>query len=445
MEPLSDGGSPHPPSHIVVFRKTSEHNAEMVARAMGGSVAHATVAGHLELSPAEPKRAVASVFPRLAAAAVDLTGEEADRLRRDPEVVAVVPNDICRLPPYTIEPGADIAAAVSPVALAQSAGGDTLTAFLYGLRSAADAALEYQAGLVASSAKVVAAAAKHGWPLELVGIGSGYKTASGQGVKVAVLDTGIDRKHPDLASRLQDPADVMSFVPGESADDGDGHGTHCAGVIAGAQKPAKGKRFGVAPQASLLIGKVLDDDGFGTVEQILQGIEWAAGRGARIISMSLEIERQVDQQPSAAFEAIASRLLAETPGILLVAATGNASQRPHYIAPVFDPAACKSILAVAAIDAQRKVYEGSCGQRDALAEVDCCAPGVAVRSAWPGKRYQSVSGTSMATAHVSGLAALWLDRNPTWSAVDLWRALEGSCAAPNAPASDFGRGLAQAP
>jgi subtilisin family serine protease len=195
----------------------------------------------------------------------------------------------------------------------------------------------------------------------------------------------------------------------------------------------------------LLIGKVLDDDGFGTVEQVLQGIEWAAGRGARIISMSLEIERQVDQQPSAAFEAIASRLLAETPGILLVAATGNASQRPHYIAPVFDPAACKSILGVAAFDAQRKIYHGSCGQRDALAEVNCCAPGVDVRSAWPGKGYRSASGTSMATAHVSGLAALWLERNPGWTALELWRAIETACVAPNSPASDFGRGLAQAP
>ena len=106
----------------------------------------------------------------------------------------------------------------------------------------------------------------------------------GTGVKVAVLDTGADQSHPDLAGRI---SEAVSFVPGETTDDGNGHGTHTASTVGGSGAASGGLEKGVAPGANLIIGKVLSNEGQGDDSWVIAGMQWAAGEGAKVISMSL--------------------------------------------------------------------------------------------------------------------------------------------------------------
>jgi subtilisin family serine protease len=259
------------------------------------------------------------------------------------------------------------------------------------------------------------------------------------------LDTGIDFNHPDFAGRFAGGNDTASFVPGvSSAQDGNGHGTHCAGVIAGAAASSGQRRYSVAPDAELLIGKVLDDGGSGFDDQILDGIDWAADSGAQIISMSLGSGRNSGDPYSDPYEVVAGNLLAMMPGTLMVAAAGNESARPAFIAAVGNPASCPSILAVAAVDRFKRVADFSCGQRDNIGFVDVAAPGLGVYSAWTGGGFNTISGTSMATPHVAGLAALLLEVQPDLSANQLWKRLGELCESLSTP-EDFGKGLVQAP
>ncbi|MFC6662653.1 S8 family serine peptidase [Deinococcus multiflagellatus] len=140
-----------------------------------------------------------------------------------------------------------------------------------------------------------------------IGLRSGDDVPTGRNVKVAVLDTGVDLSHPDLTVL---PGNAVSFVPSEpTADDHHGHGTHCAGVVAGSATPAGGRRYGVAPDVTLLIAKVLDASGFGTDDQIIDAIDWAVDQGAEILSMSLGSVRVSGAPYNAPYELIAQRLL----------------------------------------------------------------------------------------------------------------------------------------
>ncbi|MEO0973672.1 MAG: S8 family serine peptidase, partial [Pseudomonadota bacterium] len=120
--------------------------------------------------------------------------------------------------------------------------------------------------------------------LGLIGMSATYDRYSGEGVTVALLDTGIDLQHPDFAHRFTEGANAVSFIEGESVQDGLGHGTHCAGIIAGPASPRAGQRFSVAPGVRLLVGKVLSDGGLGSDHQVVEGIHWALHQGARVIS-----------------------------------------------------------------------------------------------------------------------------------------------------------------
>ncbi|HMM35886.1 MAG TPA: S8 family serine peptidase, partial [Thermoanaerobaculia bacterium] len=169
---------------------------------------------------------------------------------------------------------------------------------------------------------------------------------SGKKVKVAGLDTGFDLKHPDFPSRS---VTAVSFVAGYKPQDGHGHGTHCIGTACGPKEPFHPPRYGIAWGASILAGKVLDDNGGGADGGILAGIEWALAQGARVISMSLGAEITVDTPFSEVFEAVGQRALAG--GALIVAAAGSVSDRRQgWYAPVGHPANCPSILAVGAVD-----------------------------------------------------------------------------------------------
>jgi len=277
----------------------------------------------------------------------------------------------------------------------------------------------------------------------MIGVTPNFRL-TGKGVIVAVLDTGVDLSHPDFQGRFTEGVDAVSFVPGEAVQDGHGHGTHCAGVVGGPASSTGGMRYGVAPGVALLVGKVLSDAGSGPDSTILDGIDWAADQGAKVVSMSLGSRRGVGEAFAAVYERIAANLLGSVPGTLIVAAAGNDSARPFFTAPVENPAACPSILAVGAVDREARIAPFSCRQMDEVAEVNLCAPGVAVHSAFTGGGFRALSGTSMATPHVAGVAALDLEAKAGLTAAALWRDLETKAKAAGDP-KDFGKGLVQAP
>lgn len=261
----------------------------------------------------------------------------------------------------------------------------------------------------------------------------------GKGIAIAVLDTGIDTAHPDLKARIKRK---KTFVSGQQVTDLNGHGTHCAGLIAGNLHATRGFRYGVAPLANLFIGKVLDNDGAGTDSSILAGIEWAIENKCRIISMSLGGEAMLGEAYSNVYEAVAAEALKNN--CLIIAAAGNESERSAgYISPVGHPANCPSIMAVAALDEKLQVADFSCGGlNEDGGQIDIAAPGVNIWSTWKNKGYRRESGTSMATPLVAGLAALVLEQDNTLGPSALWMKLTQQAKRLNLPATDVGAGLA---
>jgi subtilisin len=283
--------------------------------------------------------------------------------------------------------------------------------------------------------------ATHTWGLEAVG--ALRSTFTGASVRACVLDTGLDFGHPDWAGR---EVLAQSFVAGEEAQDGQGHGTHCAGTVAGRSGGGNVPRYGVAPDAELLVGKVLNDQGSGREGDILQGMLWAIEQGSAVISMSLGRAVQPGEDFSVAYERLGR--LALQRGSLIVAAAGNESSRRFgSIAPVGAPANSPSILAVAALDQALDVAEFSCGGiNGAGGEVDLAAPGVGIFSSVPRpENYKLLRGTSMACPHVAGLAALWAESDGSLRGRALWDRLVASAQRLPLPARDVGAGLAQAP
>ena len=275
------------------------------------------------------------------------------------------------------------------------------------------------------------------WGLQTIGVPGASWT--GAGVRLAVLDTGFATQHPDFKGRS---VTTKVFTGEDSIEDVQGHGTHCIGIAAGSKAPAQGPRYGVACEAEIFAGKVLDDSGSGTDGDIIKGIEWAVMNKCAVISMSLGAA-VYGPGHSRAFETLARRALKA--GTLIVAAAGNESYRPDQIAPVAHPANCPSILAVAAVDPALQVAFFSCGGvYGEGGQVDIAAPGVDVYSSWPEARgglYHRMPGTSMAAPHVAGVAALLAQSDATLRGRALWDALTGRAQALPLPESDVGVGL----
>lgn len=227
----------------------------------------------------------------------------------------------------------------------------------------------------------------------------------GTGVKIAILDTGIDYNHLQLSKAFQTDNKGISFVqdvngvvsnPDPMDDSSNGHGTHVAGIIAAAMDGTG--TVGVAPQAQLLAVKVLDGSGFGTIGWVLSGIDWAIGQQVDIINMSLGLSAE-----SPGLEALeAACQTAWDAGILLVAAAGNTGG-----GAVAFPAAYDTVIAAGATD--------SCDAKSSFSaigpEVELAAPGTAILSTLPSDRYGLISGTSQAAPHVAGAAALIISNN----------------------------------
>ncbi|MFF4560505.1 S8 family serine peptidase [Streptomyces sp. NPDC001435] len=245
---------------------------------------------------------------------------------------------------------------------------------------------------------------------------------TGKGVTVAVLDTGVDASHPDLAGRV---GATRSFVDGQEVADRNGHGTHVTSTVGGSGAASDGKEKGVAPGATLAVGKVLSDQGSGSESQIIAGMEWAARDvHARIVSMSLgSTEASDGTDPMAQ----AVNTLSRETGALFVVAAGNTGA-PSSIG---SPGAADAALTVGAVDADdRAAYFTSAGPRygDNALKPDISAPGVdilAARSqlAAGSGYYTSMSGTSMATPHIAGVAALLAEEHPDWTGARLKDAL----------------------
>ena len=278
------------------------------------------------------------------------------------------------------------------------------------------------------------------WGLQVTNVVNSRR--SGADIRVAVLDTGFDLEHPDFAGRS---VTAQSFIAGQEVQDGHGHGTHCIGTALGAKCPGVRPRYGVAHDAEIFAGKVLSNAGSGSDTGILAGIEWAIQNGCAVISMSLGAATRPGQPFSQVFERVAKR--AQEQGTLIIAAAGNESRRPGIVNPVGHPANCPSIMAVAAMDVQGAVARFSnAGINPDGGQIDIAGPGVDVHSSWPlPTRYRRISGTSMATPHVAGIAALYAEADPAARGAALARALTGGAQRLELPSTDVGAGMVQAP
>lgn len=280
----------------------------------------------------------------------------------------------------------------------------------------------------------------YSWALQATGVDR--NRSSGRGIKLAILDTGLDLRHPDFIGRA---ITSQSFVDGVTdPQDGNGHGTHCAGLACGTARPGRLPRYGVAYEAEIFVGKVLNDAGRGVDGSILNGLQWAISNDCQVISMSLGSRVAPGAGYSRIFEQAAQRALDR--GSLIVAAAGNDSHRPGQICPVSHPANCPSIVAVAAVDRglQPACFSNGGLNRDG-GQVDIAAPGVDVVSSWPvPDLYKRESGTSMATPLVAGIAALFAEANPTSRGRLLLSEVLQAAQRTASSASDVGMGVVQA-
>ncbi|MEK7813111.1 MAG: S8 family peptidase [Candidatus Desantisbacteria bacterium] len=232
------------------------------------------------------------------------------------------------------------------------------------------------------------------WGVDRIDAEFAWINTTGVGVKTAILDTGIDVDHPDLANNLAGGVNIIN--PKRLFDDDNGHGTHVAGIVAAVDNEVG--VIGTAKQASLYGVKVLDRTGSGWMSDIIAGLEWCINNRMDIVNMSLGASSysQVFQ------EAITAVYKA---GIVQIAAAGNDG------GPVSYPAAYTEVVAVSATDNWDYIPSWS----NFGPEIDLCAPGVAVYSTYKGGGYKELSGTSMAAPHVTGVAALILENQPAYT------------------------------
>lgn len=249
---------------------------------------------------------------------------------------------------------------------------------------------------------------------------------SGAGIRVAVLDTGFDLGHPDFLGR---PIVGQTFV-GQPVQDLHSHGTHCVGTACGPKAPVgTTPRYGIAHRSAIFVGKVLSNTGGSVGGSVLAGMNWAIANRCTVISMSLGGQGGV--QPS--FTAAGNAALNN--GLLIVAAAGNSNASTGF------PANSPSIMSVASLGPGLAPSPFS-----NFGKIDISGPGEGVFSSVPRPaRYGTKSGTSMATPHVAGCAALWAETSPNLRGMALWRQLQRTARPLRFPPARVGAGLVQAP
>ncbi|MEX0167820.1 S8 family serine peptidase [Streptomyces sp. LMG1-1-1.1] len=273
----------------------------------------------------------------------------------------------------------------------------------------------------------------------------------GTGVKIAVLDTGVDKTHEDLRTQV---VGEKNFSASADAVDRVGHGTHVASIAAGTGAKSGGMYKGVAPGAKVISGKVLDDEGYGDDSAVIAGMEWAAAEGADVVNLSLGGPDSPGVDP---LEETVDRLSAEK-GILFAIAAGNEGE--SGASSVGSPGSADAALTVGAVDGDDKLAPfSSTGPRvgDGAVKPDVTAPGVAITAAaapgsaidtrpgtpHPAPGYLQIDGTSMATPHVAGAAAILKQRHPDWKSAELKGALTGSAKGGDYTAFQQGTGRIQ--
>lgn len=235
---------------------------------------------------------------------------------------------------------------------------------------------------------------RYQWNLPQIDTEAGWNITKGsQDVIVAVVDTGVDINHPDLSNQLVSGYNVVN--PGSQPMDDVGHGTHVAGVVGALVN----NNLGVAGMSwynRIMPVKVLDKSGAGSTYAVAQGIIWATDHGAKVINMSL------GNYADAQFLHDAIKYAFDRDVVLIAASGNDNTERPGY------PAAYPEVFAVAAVDSQKsKASFSNFGDY-----IDVAAPGVSIASTYPQSQYAALSGTSMASPHVTALAALIRSANP---------------------------------
>ncbi|WP_406423155.1 S8 family serine peptidase [Streptomyces sp. NBC_00873] len=270
----------------------------------------------------------------------------------------------------------------------------------------------------------------------------------GTGTKVAVLDTGVDPNHPDVAGRVKK---TQNFTDDPDAVDHHGHGTHVASTIAGSGAASGGKYKGVAPGADLYIGKVLNNAGSGPQSGVIAGMEWAVAQGADVVSMSLGSEA-----PSDGTDPISEAVnqLTASSGSLFVIAAGNTGPGKSTVG---SPGAADAALTVGAVSKQDQLanFSSRGPLKDTFAvKPEITAPGVGIVAARAAgtsmgtavdANYTAASGTSMATPHVAGAAAILAQRHPDWTADRLKQVLVGTAKQGSYTAYQQGSGRVDVP
>ncbi len=319
---------------------------------------------------------------------------------------------------------------------------------------------------------VVAAAAGPTWGVKRVGAADSAFT--GAGVRVAVLDTGIDVTHPAFRGVALTTQDFS----GDGIQDANGHGTHCAGTVFG--RDVDGARIGIAPGVTeALIGKVLGNDGSGSSEMLFKAIRWASENDAKVISMSLgfdfpglakqlveDNDLPVELATSMALEgyrmnlrvfdqlmAMIGAMIDFNGGTVVVAASGNESKRdedPDFEVSASVPAAAMGVISVGALadEANGLKVAGFSNTNPVVS-----APGVNILSARIGGGLKALNGTSMACPHAAGVAALWWEALRSADVPLTSRTVEARLTAtaltdvfaPGTDMTDRGQGLVQAP
>lgn len=244
---------------------------------------------------------------------------------------------------------------------------------------------------------------------------AGFK---GSGIKVAVVDTGIDETHPDFAGRIKA---AKSFV-GNSATDDNGHGTHVAGITLGSGAKSNGKYVGVAPEADLYVAKVLRADGGGSMSGVMAGIEWAVlEQKVQIINLSLGGTGSCDGTD--ALSVLCDEAVTQA-GVVICVAAGNTGPGSKTIG---SPGCARYVITVGASDDNDRIarFSSRGPTADGRIKPDIVFPGVGIAAAQAaGTRlgpvvaegYIAIDGTSMATPHAAGVAALMLQANPELTA-----------------------------
>lgn len=266
---------------------------------------------------------------------------------------------------------------------------------------------------------------------------------TGNGIRVAVLDSGFDINHPDFYRRN---IITKSFVVNETVHDEHGHGTHCIGIACGSVNKITQARYGVATNSLIYAGKVLNNQNWGAQAWLLDAMMWAVNNECKVISISLGSSVLPGQGYDIAYERTAKFALSK--GAIVIAAAGNGSNRnSNQFSPVASPADCPSVIAVAALDKDLNVADFSNRAINLTGKIDIAAPGVDIHSSWPmPHRYRTISGTSMATPLVAGIVALLWEKYPAAKTNQIINELNNIAKSlPLLSINDIGVGLSIAP